>query len=157
MHLQEVVEAQGHLIDSHVMENIFDKVVEHQGRFEVEQFRIGRTNSEPSYLRLKVETPTPALLAHLLEDLLVGGFRRCRRARRGARGKRTFVSTSQQFRAVIGQQLGGDRIPRCDPSNRRRRRFPFYLVTGSEDESLVHPRGCRQDLLSSVTTKGKHG
>jgi lysine-ketoglutarate reductase/saccharopine dehydrogenase-like protein (TIGR00300 family) len=70
MHLQEVVEAQGHLIDSHVMENIFDKVVEHQGRFEVEQFRIGRTNSEPSYLRLKVETPTPELLAHLLEDLL---------------------------------------------------------------------------------------
>ena len=70
MHLQEVVEAQGHLIDSHVMENIFDKVVEHHGRFEVEQFRIGRTNSEPSYLRLKVETPTPELLAHLLEDLL---------------------------------------------------------------------------------------
>ena len=29
MQLQEVVEAEGHLIDSHVMENIFDKVVEH--------------------------------------------------------------------------------------------------------------------------------
>jgi len=70
MHLQEVVEAQGHLIDSHVMENIFDKVVEHHGRFEVEQFRIGRTNSEPSYLRLKVETPSPELLEHLLADLL---------------------------------------------------------------------------------------
>jgi hypothetical protein len=70
MHLQEVVEAQGHLIDSHVMENIFDKVVEHHGRFEVEQFRIGRTNSEPSYLRLKVEAPSGDLMAHLLEDLL---------------------------------------------------------------------------------------
>ncbi|HLY18687.1 MAG TPA: TIGR00300 family protein [Bryobacteraceae bacterium] len=70
MHLQEVVEAEGHLIDSHVMENIFDKVVEHQGRFEVEQFRIGRTNSEPSYLRLKVEAPSSELMAHLLEDLL---------------------------------------------------------------------------------------
>jgi lysine-ketoglutarate reductase/saccharopine dehydrogenase-like protein (TIGR00300 family) len=70
MHLQEVVEAQGHLIDSHVMENIFDKVVEHRGRFEVEQFRIGRTNSDASYLRLKVEAPTPELLAHLLEELL---------------------------------------------------------------------------------------
>ena len=57
MPFQEVVEAEGHLIDSHIMENIFDKVVEHHGRFEVEQFRIGRTNSEPSYLRLKVETP----------------------------------------------------------------------------------------------------
>ena len=70
MHLQEVVEAEGHLIDSHVMENIFDKVVEHHGRFEVEQFRIGRTNSEPSYLRLRVEAPSSELMAHLLEDLL---------------------------------------------------------------------------------------
>ena len=45
MPFQEVVEAEGHLIDSHLMENIFDKVVEYNGRFEVEQFRIGRTNA----------------------------------------------------------------------------------------------------------------
>jgi lysine-ketoglutarate reductase/saccharopine dehydrogenase-like protein (TIGR00300 family) len=70
MSFQEVVEAEGHLIDSHVMENIFDKVVEHGARFEVEQFRIGRTNSEPSYLRLKVEAPEEAVLEHLLEELL---------------------------------------------------------------------------------------
>ena len=42
MPFQEVVEAEGHLIDSHIMENIFDKVVEYHGRFEVEQFRIGK-------------------------------------------------------------------------------------------------------------------
>ena len=70
MQCQEVVEAEGHLIDSHVMENIFDKVVEHGARFEVEQFRIGRTNSEPSYLRLKVEAPDEVVLEHLLEELL---------------------------------------------------------------------------------------
>ena len=70
MQLQEVVEAQGHLIDSHVMEDIFDKVVEHNAKFEVEQFRIGRTNSEPSYLRLKVEAPDEAALEHLLQELL---------------------------------------------------------------------------------------
>src|SRR5690242_6186432 len=70
MPFQEVVEAEGHLIDFHVMENIFDKVVEHHGRFEVRQFRIGRTNSEPSYLRLEVEAPSNELMAHLLEDLL---------------------------------------------------------------------------------------
>ena len=73
MTFQEVVEAEGHLIDSHVVENIFDKVVEHHGRFEVEQFRIGRTNSEPSYLRLKVEAPDAPTLDRLLEDLLVIG------------------------------------------------------------------------------------
>ena len=53
----EVVEAQGHLIDSHIMERIFDTVVEFQGKFEVEKFQIGRTNSDPSQLRLKIEAP----------------------------------------------------------------------------------------------------
>src|SRR5216683_1478082 len=70
MDFQEVVEAQGHLIDSHVMEQIFDKVVEYNGRFEVEQFRIGRTNSDASYLRLKVEAPTRDAMDHLLQQLL---------------------------------------------------------------------------------------
>jgi lysine-ketoglutarate reductase/saccharopine dehydrogenase-like protein (TIGR00300 family) len=70
MQVQEVVEAQGHLIDSHVMELIFDKVVEYNSRFEVEQFRIGRTNSDPSYLRLKVETANAEVMDHLLQSLL---------------------------------------------------------------------------------------
>src|SRR5215467_2039652 len=70
MQFQEVVEAEGHLIDSHIMETIFDKVVEHHARFEVEQFRIGRTNSEPSYLRLKVEAPDEGAMEHLLQELL---------------------------------------------------------------------------------------
>ncbi|MCL6546757.1 MAG: TIGR00300 family protein, partial [Bryobacteraceae bacterium] len=67
---QEIVEAEGHLIDSHIMERIFDKVVEHNGRFEVEQFRIGRTNEEPSYLRLRVEAPTAEDLARMLPQLM---------------------------------------------------------------------------------------
>ncbi len=75
MPFQEVVEAEGHLIDSHIMENIFDKVVEYHGRFEVEQFRIGTTNSEPSYLRLKVETPDDQSLDRLLHELLEPGLR----------------------------------------------------------------------------------
>ena len=67
---QETVEAQGHLIDSHIMERIFDTVVECQGRFEVEVFQIGRTNSEPSHLRLRIETPSGALMEKVLGQLL---------------------------------------------------------------------------------------
>ena len=70
MQFQEVVEAQGHLIDSHIMEQIFDTVVEFGGRFEVEEFRVGRTNSEPSYLRLKVESSERATMDRLLQQLL---------------------------------------------------------------------------------------
>jgi lysine-ketoglutarate reductase/saccharopine dehydrogenase-like protein (TIGR00300 family) len=73
MPFEEVVEAEGHLIDSHVMEQIFDKVVESHGRFEVEQFRIGRTNGDPSFLRLRVETPTRQQMDHVLAQLLAIG------------------------------------------------------------------------------------
>lgn len=68
--LQEVVEASGHLIDSHIMEQIFDSVVEYGGRFEVEQFSIGRTNAEPSQLRMRIETPTREQMDQLLTALL---------------------------------------------------------------------------------------
>jgi lysine-ketoglutarate reductase/saccharopine dehydrogenase-like protein (TIGR00300 family) len=67
---QEVVETQGHLIDSHLMERIFDTVVEYNGKFEVEEFRIGRTNADPSYLRLKVETPSDSDMEDVLSNLL---------------------------------------------------------------------------------------
>ena len=67
---QEVVEAEGHLIDSHIMERIFDTVVEYAGRFEVERFQIGRTNSEPSRLRLRIEAPTAETMEHMLAQLL---------------------------------------------------------------------------------------
>ena len=70
MQFQEVVEAQGHLIDSHIMEQIFDKVVEYNGRFEVEEFHVGRTNGEASFLRMKVETETDPDMELLLSNLL---------------------------------------------------------------------------------------
>src|SRR5690242_6729308 len=68
--LCEVVEAQGHLIDSHIMERIFDSVVEYGGRFEVERFSIGRTNSEPSSLRLRVEAPSQEQMEQMMTQLL---------------------------------------------------------------------------------------
>lgn len=71
--VSELVEAEGHLIDSHIMEQIFDTVVEFQGRFEVERFHIGRTNSDPSRLRLRVEAPSPEAMTRMLGQLLTLG------------------------------------------------------------------------------------
>lgn len=73
MPFTEVVEAQGHLIDSHIMERIFDTVVEYQGRFEVDKFQIGRTNGDPSQLRLKVEAPSHEQMQLMLEALIALG------------------------------------------------------------------------------------
>ncbi|HVX66452.1 MAG TPA: TIGR00300 family protein [Bryobacteraceae bacterium] len=67
--IHEVVEAEGHLIDSHLMERIFDTVVEYNGRFEVEEFRIGRTNSDASHLRLRVEAPDTGAMELMLAQL----------------------------------------------------------------------------------------
>jgi len=67
--LQEVVEAEGHLIDSHIMEQIFDTVIEYRGRFEVEHFHIGKTNADPSRLRLRVEAPDRAAFDKMLSQL----------------------------------------------------------------------------------------
>ena len=66
----EIVEAEGHLVDSQLLNLIFDKVIERRSRFEVLQFDIGRTNDEFSRLELKVTAPDAAILRLLLEDLM---------------------------------------------------------------------------------------
>jgi lysine-ketoglutarate reductase/saccharopine dehydrogenase-like protein (TIGR00300 family) len=70
MPISEIVEAEGHLIDSHIMERIFDTVVEFEGRFEVERFHIGRTNADASHLRLRIEARDPATMERMLGQLL---------------------------------------------------------------------------------------
>jgi hypothetical protein len=68
--VSELVEAQGHLIDSHIMERIFDTVVEYGGRFQVEQFSIGRTNSDPSSLRLRIEASSQDEMEKMMTQLV---------------------------------------------------------------------------------------
>ena len=68
--VSEVVQAEGHLIDSQLLNAIFDKVIERHGKFEVLHFEIGRTNDEFSKLTLKVSLGSEAALADLLEELM---------------------------------------------------------------------------------------
>ena len=66
----EVVEAEGHLVDSQLLNAIFDKVIERRATFEVLRFDIGRTNEEYSRLTLRVAAPDRRRLLGLLEDLV---------------------------------------------------------------------------------------
>jgi lysine-ketoglutarate reductase/saccharopine dehydrogenase-like protein (TIGR00300 family) len=68
-----VIRAEGHLIDSQILNTIFDTVIERGGAFEVQSFEIGRTNDDFSRLTLKVSAGSPALLQRLVEDLMVFG------------------------------------------------------------------------------------
>jgi lysine-ketoglutarate reductase/saccharopine dehydrogenase-like protein (TIGR00300 family) len=65
-----VVGAEGHLIDSNILNSIFDKVIERGGAFEVIDFSIGRTNEDFSRISLRVSAPTETGLQRLVEDLM---------------------------------------------------------------------------------------
>jgi lysine-ketoglutarate reductase/saccharopine dehydrogenase-like protein (TIGR00300 family) len=130
---EEVVEAQGHLIDSHVMEQIFDKVVESNGRFEVEQFRIGRTNGDASYLRLRIETPDRKRMEHLLAQLLELGCSPVdtgdavlRQVERDRCAPEDFYSTSNHHTYV---RIGGDWV-----EVRNQRMDAMIVVSGRDAE-----------------------
>lgn len=101
------MEAQGHLVDSHIMERIFDSVVEYGGRFEVEHFSIGRTNSDPSFLRLRVEAESADDMDELLTELLTlgcvptdAGDAEMRTAEKDRCAPEDFYSTTNQHTKV---------------------------------------------------------
>jgi lysine-ketoglutarate reductase/saccharopine dehydrogenase-like protein (TIGR00300 family) len=72
----ETIEAEGHLIDSHLLEAVFDKVIEHGAKFEIVKFEIGRTNEQFSHLVMKVHAPEAGVMEELLEELLALGCHR---------------------------------------------------------------------------------
>lgn len=67
--VQETVTLEGHIIDSDVLRRVLGKIVEQGGSFEFEDFRVGRTNDEPSFARLAVRAEDPAVLDRVLEAL----------------------------------------------------------------------------------------
>ena len=71
----EIVEAEGHLIDSQLMNAMFDTVVRHDAAFDVLEFRIGRTNEEMSFVSMRVTSKTGASLTAVLEELVSLGCR----------------------------------------------------------------------------------
>jgi len=68
--LQERVEAQGHLVDSHIMEQVVDRIIEFGGRYEVEHFHFGRTNDDVSSMRLKIDADDAETMEKILSQLL---------------------------------------------------------------------------------------
>ncbi|MEP7307908.1 MAG: TIGR00300 family protein [Acidobacteriota bacterium] len=99
--LTEVVEAEGHLIDSQLLNVIFDTVIKWNAAFEVLEFRIGRTNEEPSFISMRITGPDEAALNQVLEGLVGLGCR---------------ISTSREATLVLADKDG------CVPND-------FYSTT----------------------------
>jgi lysine-ketoglutarate reductase/saccharopine dehydrogenase-like protein (TIGR00300 family) len=66
----EIVEAEGHLVDSQILSQIFDRVIGCGAAFEVISFALGRTNEEFSHLRLRVTAPSSESLERTLSELV---------------------------------------------------------------------------------------
>lgn len=65
----EIIELEGHLIDSHILPKIFDRIMDLGGEFEVLEFRIGKRKDEPSYARMLVIGRSAAHLELILREL----------------------------------------------------------------------------------------
>ena len=73
--VSEVVEAEGHLIDSQILNVVFDTVVRRNASFDVLKFSIGRSNDEPSFISMRISSPSQQELAEVLEELVALGCR----------------------------------------------------------------------------------
>jgi lysine-ketoglutarate reductase/saccharopine dehydrogenase-like protein (TIGR00300 family) len=71
----EVVEAEGHLIDSQILNAVFDTVVKSNATFDVLKFDIGRSNDAPSFVSMRISAPTEQILGQVLEELVALGCR----------------------------------------------------------------------------------
>ena len=106
-----MVEAEGHLIDSQLLNAMWDTVVRHDAAFDVLEFRIGRTNDEPSFVSMRITAKAPASLIEVLEELVGLGCRVARaedahivRADRDGCAPEDFYSTTNHHTSV---RIGG--------------------------------------------------
>ena len=67
--VEETVTMEGHLIDSDILRKAFARIVEGGGDFEILEFKVGKTNDDPSFLRMSIKAEAPDAVDRILEDL----------------------------------------------------------------------------------------
>jgi lysine-ketoglutarate reductase/saccharopine dehydrogenase-like protein (TIGR00300 family) len=73
MTVSRVVELEGHIIDSGMMQAAFGIIMDMGGSFDVEEFDIGRQKTETSYARLTVTADSPEALQSIVHELHQNG------------------------------------------------------------------------------------
>ncbi len=63
------IELRGHIIDSGIMTQLFDRIMDMGGNFEILVFDIGKKKTDPSYARLRINATTSAKLHSILSEL----------------------------------------------------------------------------------------
>jgi lysine-ketoglutarate reductase/saccharopine dehydrogenase-like protein (TIGR00300 family) len=73
MSASDTIEAEGHLIDSGLLSAIFDKIIEFRASYEILTFDIGRTNDDPSRIKMRINAPDDQALGEILQQLTTFG------------------------------------------------------------------------------------
>lgn len=65
----EHVEMSGHIIDSLLLPKVLDAIMSRGAEYEIQEFRVGRGQNDPSYARIEVRADSPDRLAQALADI----------------------------------------------------------------------------------------
>jgi lysine-ketoglutarate reductase/saccharopine dehydrogenase-like protein (TIGR00300 family) len=69
MEASREIELEGHIIDSGIMTQIFDKIMDMGGNFEILVFDVGKQKADPSYARLKVNAANDERVDAIISEL----------------------------------------------------------------------------------------
>jgi lysine-ketoglutarate reductase/saccharopine dehydrogenase-like protein (TIGR00300 family) len=67
------IEVKGHLIDSMILTKIFDVIMDLDGEFQVQEFRVGKRKKDESYTKLLVQGKSQKHLDEILESVYRAG------------------------------------------------------------------------------------
>ena len=68
MLVSTVVELTGHIIDSRTLPKVLDAIIEQGGDFDIEEFKVGRTNKDHSYARILIRADDHKTLDMILDE-----------------------------------------------------------------------------------------
>ena len=114
--VEETVTMEGHLIDSDILRKAFARIVEGGGDFEILTFKVGKTNDDPSFLRMSIKAEAPDVVDRILEDLSYLGATAEGPAGRGHGKKRAAKALVQNVRFAPSEADGS-----CPTSSTPRR------------------------------------
>ena len=69
MEASREIELEGHIIDSGIMTQVFDRIMDMEGNFEILEFDVGKRKTDPSYAKLRVKARDEAKLALIISEL----------------------------------------------------------------------------------------
>lgn len=69
----EQIELRGHIIDSLILPKVLDEILARGASFKIQEIRIGRERTDPSYARIEISAATPEAVDDLVKRLRVHG------------------------------------------------------------------------------------